>query len=338
MSQRLRINTSSFDRDDIRAVLLEYSKKTGKAIEVNYARNWDVKPRDSGDNTLYIHILGSPGRTDILRLKEIYGYAVPDIMNMRPTGANLILYDDTNTPIAEYIDNNLYILFDFPEVHRQHVSVILDKLLNELDYNLNSSNTPEEIAKRLHKLLLVSVSEPEYKSASELRELDDELKRLRAQMVKKMVRHRIVSDRRALAKKMEDGITESLAVSIYEELKALSNGQELSVMGNEINIPLGEVKINHNGKTFLIGNIVLVINLKGQNGTVRCINKEGSQSGHPHPFADDNGNLYLGAISDSVAKLIGEIELVPIVSIVSEYLQTYDESEARLPVENWPSI
>ena len=88
----------------------------------------------------------------------------------------------------------------------------------------------------------------------------------------------------------------------------------------------------------MIGDTILVINTSINGGGIRCINQSGSISGHPHPFADQKGNVYLGPIADSVAKLIGEMDILTTVLIVVEYLQNYNESESRLTIDHWPTV
>lgn len=334
MTQQLVLNTREVEQDDVKSVLSRYAEVLNKAIEVDRPGDWDHHPRTSTDGRLYIHILASPGRTETVRMDRIYGHSIDRILALKPTDSYLTLYDYSNTPIAEYVDNNLYILFGFADIPSRIRAEILDNLLKDLVQNLKNYNSPDEIAKRLHRLFCHTGTA----SDTELRRLDDQLKELRADMIKKMIRYRMITSRRSVAQKIDEFFTEEMAINMYEQLKVIGNGEELSIRGSEIHIPLGEIRINHDDKTYFIGDTVLVININGNNGGIKCINSSGSQDGHPHPLADQQGNLYLGSISDSIAKLIGEMELVPVASIVAEYLHNYNESDARLTIDHWPTV
>ena len=338
MSQQLVLNTQSVEQDDVKSVLSRYAEVLNKAIEVDRPATWDYYPRTSGDGWLYIHIITSPGRTEIVRVDRVYGHSVDRILAIKPTYSYLTLYDDSNTPIAEYVDNNLYILLDFADIPSRIRAEILDNLLKDLVQNLKNYNSPDEIAKRLHRLLRHTGTDSVLASDTELRRLDDQLKELRADMIKKMISYRMITSRRSVAQKIDEFFTEEMAINMYEQLKAIGNGEELSIRGSEIHIPLGEIKISHDDNSYFIGDTVLVINVSENNGGIKCINSSGTQDGHPHPLADQQGNLYLGSISDSIAKLIGEMELVPVASIVAEYLHNYNESDARLTIDHWPTV
>ncbi len=331
-------NTRSVRRDDVMAVLTKYSLIFNCPIEANYARNWEQTPQESDDGRLYIHILASPSTTKTSRLHMLYGHTVSNVLKMDSTGSNLTLYDESNVAIAEYVDKNLYILIDFNEIPGDIMAEVLDKIFDDLNQNLKTYNTPGQAARRLQQIFNLSGTNSQSSSTAELKQLDQDLADLRTEMIKKMAKHRLITSRLSIALETEKNFTENMAMEMYNALEAIGNGQEISVTGNEIHVPLGEIKINHQGNIYLIGDTILVINTNINGGGIRCINRPGSTNGHPHPFADQKGHVYLGPIADSVAKLIGEMDILTTALIVIEYLKNYNESEARLTIDHWPTV
>src|SRR3989339_203634 len=110
MNHSLYLNSNSVRRDEVKAVLTKYLLVFNCPIEVNYARSWDVLPKDSSDGRLYIHILASPSTTRTSTINRLYSHTVSNVLKMDPTGSNITLYDESNVAIAEYLDKNLYIL------------------------------------------------------------------------------------------------------------------------------------------------------------------------------------------------------------------------------------
>lgn len=338
MKHQLYLKTGHVDQDDIRTILVKYTRIFNRPIEVDYPAEFESKLKHSDDNRLYIHILASPGRTDTSRTNQIYEHKVDRVTTIQPTGVNLTIYDSANLAIAEYVDNNLFLLFNYTDISRSIRADVLDKILDSLNQNLKTYNTPSEIIKRLNQLFRISATNSTAASAKELNQLDVELLELRTEMLQKMAKHRLLSTRLSISRENADRFTESAAEEMYQSLNSICAGSGMSVAGDEVRLPLGEIKISHKGKTYLIGDdIVLAINVSSKNGCIRCINKSGSRNNHPHPFADQEGHIYLGTITDSVAKLIGELDILTAALIVVEYIQNYNESEARLNIEHWPT-
>lgn len=149
---------------------------------------------------------------------------------------------------------------------------------------------------------------------------------------------REVHDLRNRAKALTQLSSSSLAEfeHDYESILALPLVARLEVDGSTITIFTDPVILEHDRHSYLIGEFALDIDLEGSI-EVRNLSNTIKRGGWEHPHVQ-GGSPCLGNIRDGLMKLLGDLELVPLASMLLQFLGAYDQDTAYCEVAMWEEI
>lgn len=119
----------------------------------------------------------------------------------------------------------------------------------------------------------------------------------------------------------------------FEDLLKLPRVKGASVDGGVIRVLTEPVILEHEGNSYLIGEFALELDLAGD-VKVRNLKNTITKGGWEHPHVQGKVPC-LGNLRDGVLKLLGELELVPLVSMLIQFLESYVPETAYCGVESW---
>lgn len=122
----------------------------------------------------------------------------------------------------------------------------------------------------------------------------------------------------------------------YEELLEMRLVRAVDVEGSRITILTEPIVLEHEGRRYLIGEFALEVDL---NGTITITNLSNTitKGGWEHPHVQ-GGMPCLGNVRDGLMKLLGEGALVPLTSILIQFLESYDPETAYSKIESWEQV
>jgi len=108
------------------------------------------------------------------------------------------------------------------------------------------------------------------------------------------------------------------------------------VQGSVIRVLTDEIVVEHEGQRYKIGRFGLELDLEAG---LRVVNLEntGDRSSWDHPHVQA-GLPCLGNLREGFEKLLGECQIVPLVSMLIQFLDTYNPETAYCPIEHWEKI
>ena len=119
----------------------------------------------------------------------------------------------------------------------------------------------------------------------------------------------------------------------YEDLLTLPGVRGVEVHGHAVTVHTEPIIIDWEGARYRIGEFALLLDFEHGIQIVNLKNT-GPKVGWDHPHVQ--GHLpYLGNMRDGFEKLLGECQLVPLVSMMLQYLETYHPDTAYTPIEQW---
>jgi hypothetical protein len=110
----------------------------------------------------------------------------------------------------------------------------------------------------------------------------------------------------------------------YKEIQF--NSEELSAYTNTI-------FIEHHGEEYEIGEFEVSIAFETGRLSIKNLTRE--QDGYQHPHVSDSAAVCLGNISTGVSKLIAEHEYIGALTILHEFLKSYNADDAYKKIEYW---
>lgn len=119
----------------------------------------------------------------------------------------------------------------------------------------------------------------------------------------------------------------------FEELLALPGVREVEVHGTRITVLTEPIVLEHQGVRYRIGDFALELDLE-RGITVRNLHNTGSRSHWDHPHVQ-GGLPCLGNLRDGLEKLLGACQLVPLVSMLLQFLETYTPDTAYCSIDLW---
>lgn len=254
-----------------------------------------------------------------------------------------VILDQLENEVALIVGKTLYVLFDLPHKDGPQTIKILEMVL--ADYYLYLTDI-KEFEKEMGRRKDMSVREKFldiYKEALNgtddfggIKDFEEEILELRKKL------SLVVRDRRvALEKKKNpssDGktIEDEKIEAIFDRLCKLSTTGKISISGDEISIPVGQIDIEYDDVIHDIGEFEVIIDL--EENTVSCVNKTRVIDMCFHPHVGDNGECCLGDASYGIGVLLGELELETVVLMMIEFLNSYSPDGAipGAQIEEWP--
>lgn len=112
--------------------------------------------------------------------------------------------------------------------------------------------------------------------------------------------------------------------------------------GNKVVMPLNGVKLEHDGKMFMIGDLLVDIivdrassmQLKVRRNPSSKVYNESTRN--PHPHVDTDGNLCLGDVREEANKCIKMGDMCSLLMWVSHILMIYNAASPHADVSYWP--
>lgn len=122
----------------------------------------------------------------------------------------------------------------------------------------------------------------------------------------------------------------------FEHLLALPHVRAVEVEGCLVRVLTDAITLEHQGKRYKIGEFALALDL--EHG-IRVINlaNTGDRSAWDHPHVQ--GELpCLGNLRDGFEKLLGECQIVPLTSMLIQFLESYNPETAYCAIDHWEKV
>jgi hypothetical protein len=162
--------------------------------------------------------------------------------------------------------------------------------------------------------------------------LDRRLARLGAEM-RAVSRQRAIAQRRAVAAARDHGDPEPRFASDYEALIALPGVASVAVEAGRISVTTTPVAIMHEGESYLIGSFAILVDFE-HGVRISNIANTSQRTGWDHPHVQGTAPC-LGNLQEGCEILLGQVELVPLVSLLIQFLDTYQPETAYAPITLW---
>jgi hypothetical protein len=122
----------------------------------------------------------------------------------------------------------------------------------------------------------------------------------------------------------------------FDQLESLPYVRGVEVNGSAVRVLTEEIIIKHEGQRYKIGRFALDLDLKEG---LRVVNLEntGDKSAWDHPHVQASLPC-LGNLRDGFEKLLGECQIVPLVSMLVQFLESYNPETAYCPIEHWEKV
>lgn len=350
MDENPRVETDGISSEEVDAmipVLKEFAKKIGRDIEVNCPHGESLDPYEGDEYGLCIYFWCVPKDCGGLQRPTAYGYRLgggqkdgyllPN--NSAYPGKRIV--DTEGYDVALIVGKTLYVLFDLSHVGRYVIPDNAAKILKLIldDYLLYLSHEilfNKEMRRRLETEGQFEQFSRAYrlgyhKSAKgELEEISKKIRCLREELSIKVRERKILSDWTGQA------VDDAKIHGVYDHLCALSSNGGVSVSnnGSEVIIPVGQIDIEHEGVVYDIGEFGVAINF--EKCTIRCHNITGQHDSFHHPHIGGDGECCLGEASYGIGVLLGNLELETVVSMMVQFLKSYDPNSCLADINNWP--
>jgi hypothetical protein len=309
------------------------------------------------ENDLYVRFWSTPGVSAKAKTKidEVFGIKLVEnqMDAFEASGVGIELKDYNGKVFAEYVNDNLYVLFDLPhsneggnvtEVFTRIMSSYLtlkgktetelrnfhQMIMGVFSGVIIANNSRDQFVKECSKLYVKNLKSME----DSLRAYDLAVDEYNQKLIQAM------RDRDVLLVKLEP-LKESnekrkeWAYTEYDTLCATPHVKDVKVIGKVIHVYTDMISITHGYNTYNIGEFRIEINTDGSNSSVKAINLTKPLGGLSHPHIHANGKCCLGNIEKGVSKLLAEYQYVILAQLMITYLQSYNPDSAYGRVELW---
>jgi hypothetical protein len=169
--------------------------------------------------------------------------------------------------------------------------------------------------------------------------LRDQLETRRAELTRLSTEMRSLSRELHLGRRRLSGLEEEEAQERarferdYDELLALPGVRRVEAVGSMIRVLTEPVAIDYEGHRYRIGEFAIEL---GLDFGIRMVNLNNTSwaSGWDHPHVQ-GGYPCLGNLKEGCEMLLGEFQLVPLVSLLLQFLESYDRVSAYGPITLW---
>ena len=308
---------------------------------------------------------------------NIYIHSSPNLVQMRPTywakttlfekrwtrgdssffpiGEGKYIYDYTRTPVAQLIEDNLYIFHNlrhFENSNRADAKVLM--LLLRAMYDRNErpniiskeeqSLSKEELFNKKRNDFVDFCKDMEFKKQaylqSDVNSHQNMVKRLSAQLIE--ASRNLREAERALVHYKSD-IEEQIEVykREFDRIKNISkvfnvafdkNGRIISVMTDDLFCENPKTKLLH-----YLGKYNIKINMSQQYSQIQFLNLTRTIGGKHHPHVTSNGSACLGNFSEAMPQLVGRNEFAILITMAIKFLESVNvEDSWGSTIVNWP--
>jgi hypothetical protein len=122
----------------------------------------------------------------------------------------------------------------------------------------------------------------------------------------------------------------------FDQLASLPLVRGVEVDGSMIRVLTDDIIIEHEAQRYRIGRFALELDLEKGIKVVN-VDNSGDRSAWDHPHVQANLPC-LGNLRDGFEKLLGECQIVPLVSMLIQFLGSYNPETAYGPIEHWEKI
>jgi hypothetical protein len=169
--------------------------------------------------------------------------------------------------------------------------------------------------------------------------LRDQLETRRAELTRLSNEMRGLSRELHLGRKRLAGLEEEEAQERarferdYDDLVALPGVRRVEAVGSMIRVLTEPISIENEGHRYRIGEFAIEL---GLDFGIRVVNLNNTSwaSGWDHPHVQ-GGYPCLGNLKEGCEMLLGEFQLVPLVSLLLQFLESYDRVSAYGPITLW---
>lgn len=340
----------------LRNLLLFESQKCGLPIEFHFADlRQPLRPMFKKAIQVYCHNVGAklditlpfPDGSVSFRAQAHYMRGMLSMADA-PKDAIGFMGEDYLHPIGHTEGNKLFIYFNLldlptghadgqtegPNVLAKVCDFIFSKAMPVLRDNIENYDYRNERARYAEvkvTALKAKVKELEQNIATNERELrdctDGIVRYMRALQTDRLILEDLKT--RTDKRKAEDAGKEylqllKLAPQPYKEIAF--DEQELKAFTNTI-------FIEHHGDEYEIG--AFEVSIAFETGRLNIKNLTREQDGYQHPHISDSAAVCLGNISTGVSKLIAEHEYAGALTILHEFLKSYNPDDAYKKIEYW---
>ena len=326
----------------LQGVVLKFAKKIGKDVSI-FSPETPYRPRER--QGIRINLYCSPVECeDDYELKDVYGfelisdqteaYELP-VESEFPEGYRII--DSNGYEVAWISGNTLYILFNIAcEVwsdEKNYANLILDLIIDDYYLYLTQPDLfAGEMAIRQHRKF-ISAYRTGLAGASEssIKEMQSRINDISEALAG------VVRDQKILSlQETESEVFETQSHELFERLRSMSVGGRVKISDDRDNISIfvGQIDIKYEGVVYAIGEFEVGVDVS--DCTVWFRNLTESVRGYAHPNIDHNDRFCLGDASYGVAVLWGNMEIDTIMSMMIQFLKTYNPKSCFKDIKEWP--
>lgn len=122
----------------------------------------------------------------------------------------------------------------------------------------------------------------------------------------------------------------------FDQLVSLRHVREVEVEGSLVRVLTDTITMEHEGRQYRIGQFALELHLE-QGLRVVNLKNTGAKSGWDHPHVQ-GGLPCLGNLREGFEKLLGECQIVPLASMLIQFLESYNPETAYCPIDHWEKV
>jgi hypothetical protein len=315
----------------------------GVKIDVDNPHGSVVKPEFViNDNFLRVHFFSTPSESSSKKFTSVFGISPKDGQGdgLEPTGDGTPIADDRGQVVAEYVNGNLYILFDLPhgewegtvDMFKSTLKAYFDKVRNA-GSSVRESVSPDSrdlFVRSCNQLYERNIVDMQSKKTTCERGIDE-----CAQKIVSLTREKdlIETKLEPLAKSVES--RREIAGKEYDILRSTDHVENVVVNNNVIQIFTDSIAIPYGGKSYNIGKFRIDIYTDGSHNGVRAFNltrarREGRLH---HPHIKEEGVCCLGNIQEGISKLIAECQYAVLAQMMIRYLLSYNPESTYAKIE-----
>lgn len=183
------------------------------------------------------------------------------------------------------------------------------------------------------KLYATQVKENRVHLEDELRNLRNRIQSLISELAQ------AVSQEKKLLKELDnlaklEKEVEKEAMETFEQLQKIDGIKKLEIENSELVVETDKICINHKGKEHYVGRFQIRIDLEKKMIRIFNLNRR-LACGHHHPHVESDGIPCWGNIAVAVAKLLGDYNLPVLLSLIIQFLRSYDPGGAYHEIKDW---
>jgi len=302
------------------------------------------------DSYLYVHFYSAPSLSKKTKMYKVFGIPLDDNQSyaVKPSNTGVQIKDDEGLVVAEYVNNNLYILFDLPHGRTDSVTELFARIMRAY-FALKGKTVSELINfyQGIRKPMNISSRDEFVRACSKLYEKNISSMEQSAREYDKVIdeyNSKLIQSRREreiLLMKLEplrssNEARKKWADTEYDTLLKSPHVKDVMVSGKTIHVFTDMIKIDYGGRTYDMGEFRIDIHTDGDNSGVKAYNLTKTIGGSLyHPHVRKTGDCCLGNISSGVTKLLAEYQYVVLAQLMVTFLQSYNPESAYGAISNW---